>query len=229
MTARKKDEPTPGEQIEALERLRSMKETEKDAAQIALSGAFDLLGVAEGGPNINHPGPPRPPADGSRSIVERLKAAKHMEELGRDHEPFEEIRAAADELHNIIAACRETIEAKADAIGTLTDEVAQLRAEHRDHFIACNEQGSRAGEAILDEVLAAIDAAKPVVAGMWDGWSRVGIRISRNDELDNARRVVENIRRECCWPGRSEAAYRGSQPKTSLSVPEVREQLPAAI
>jgi hypothetical protein len=205
-------EPSPGDLLERLERLKEEKGAERDAAQTALSNACDLLGMAEGGPNIAHPGPPRPPADGSPTIPERLRAAKRLEELGREHEPFEAIRAAADELHRTIEASRGTIESKTDAIGTLTDEITQLRAEYRPFFIARNEQGSRAASAAVDGVLAAIDAAKPVVTGTWDGWSEMGIQISRNDELDNARRVVEKIRSECCWPGRTdEAGYRKRQ------------------
>jgi hypothetical protein len=198
MTPRQK--ASPGEQIAALERLKEQKLAERDAAQTALSGAYDLLGVAEGGPNIAHPGPPRPPADGSPSIPARLKHAEHMEELDRPHEPFEEIRAAEAELHNVIKAARSTIERKTDATGTLIEEIAALRAEHRAYFIACAEEGSAGAEAQLGKVLEEVDSSIEVLRAAWDGWTLLEIPIATDDALLHIRLQVEELRRRCCYP-----------------------------
>jgi hypothetical protein len=192
----------PAEQIEALERLKEEKEAEHDAAQIAKSHAYDLLGIAEGGPNIAHPGPPRPPADGSPTIPERLKAAKDRAELGRDHhESLEAICAARDELHTLIGTCQETIEDKTGAIGTLADEIAELEAEHRDFFIADAEQGSREGAAQLDKLLAVFDETKPLLMEMWSRWTRVKIGIATND-VDHLRLELVRVKETCCWPAK---------------------------
>ncbi len=205
---------SPGEQIEALEALKAEKATKRDGAQTALSSALDMLGVPETGPNILHPGPPRPPADGSLTIPERLKAAKRLDELGREHESFEEIHAAAAELHNIIKISRETVEATGGAIVTLDDEVATLRAAHRDYFVELAEEGSAAADAQLDRLLALYEETVGVLKDMWGRWTLVGIPISTND-LAHTRLELQEVRRGCCWPCRSEAAYRASQPTTS--------------
>jgi hypothetical protein len=97
-----------------------------------------------------------------------------------------------------------------------------MKAEHRGSFIADAEEGSRAGEAQLDGLLAKIDETKPVVVRMWDGWSSAGIPI-RTDDLDNVRRLVAKIRREFCWPDRSEEKWQArkaaeqAQPAARLS------------
>jgi hypothetical protein len=227
MAARKKD-PTPGEQIEALEGLRAEKEARRDGAQTALSNAYDMLGQAESGPNISHPGPPRPPADGSPTIPERLRAAKRMEELDREHEPFEAIREAAGELQNVIKISRETVEATTDAISTLTDEIATLRAEHRAYFVGLAEAGSAAADAQLDRLLTTFEETVKVLKDTWGRWGLVGIPVSATD-LAHARLELQEVRRECCWPCRSEAAYRASQPTTAPEHPGAKVSNAAAL
>jgi hypothetical protein len=217
---------TPREQLEAVQGLIEEKEDERDKAQTALSNAYDLLEITETGPNIAHPGPPRPPADGSLTIPERLRAAKRLEELGRDHhESLAEIRATADELHSLIGTCRETIEDKTGAIDTLGDELKALKAKYHDHLVAEAEEGSRESYAEMDALLERFDRAVAVLNDRSSRWSLLGIPIATRGDMAHVRKELAEAQRQGCWPAKcgteekwqARKAREQGQPRARLS------------
>lgn len=220
MTARKK---APEALIAERETRHAELAKERDAARKAVEAAHAILGMYERGPNTVGLGTLHEPPEGTLTIPERQRRAEEAVDLERDHEPFEEILAAEAEAHRAIRDNARKVVSKSGSMETLTREIADLRVEHRGHFIACAEEGSTGAEAQLDRLLAEFDTTVELLKGAWGRWSEVGIPVSTND-LAHVRHELEEVRRECCWPRRSEAAYRG-QPKTSLSVSEAREPL----
>ena len=95
---------------------------------------------------------------------------------------------------------------KARSVETLKAEVADLKAEHRTYFVEKAERGYRVAEAQLDKLLATFAETQQTLRGAWSQWSELDVRCS-TDDLDHIRVRLEAVRRECCWPGRSEAAY----------------------
>ena len=208
MVSRMKDDPEA--LIAGREKLIERKVEERGRAQDAVKSAHVLLALPEGGPNVVHASIPRPP-DGTLTIPERWKAAKWLDELERDHEPFATIKKAEEKLHKAIEAGREKIESPTDAIQTLKDELKQIEADHHDHFRKRAEEGSRSGDAQRDKLLAVFDETTQALGDMWSRWTRVNTPISTRGDLGHIRRELEEVRKGCCWPGHTEANYRESQ------------------
>jgi hypothetical protein len=224
MSARKKD-PNPAERVDEISAQRMKLAVEKATARSEVERAYDALGVAEPlGPHAAGRPVVRPLPEGQLSIVERRQRAEEQQALGRDHEAFEAIVKDEASLGAKIRANGPRTVALEGAMRTLAEEIEAVEAEHRGFFVKLAEEGAGAAEAQIDALLKALDATTEVLQDTWGRWNRVSIPVSSRD-LAHVRRELEETRRECCWPQRSEAAYRSREATTSLSVPEVREQL----
>jgi hypothetical protein len=225
MAPRSKASPNPAEQVDEIQKQRMGLAVEKATAQSELERSYDALGIGEPlGPNTAGRPTVRPLPAGELSIVERRQIAEEAQALGRDHEPFEVIAKDEGELGAKIRANGPRTVALEGAMRTLAEEIEAVEAEHRGFFVRLAEEGAGAAEAQIDALLKALDATTQVLQDTWGRWNRVSIGVSTRD-LAHVRRELEETRRTCCWPQRSEAAYRSREATTTLSVPEVREQL----
>lgn len=208
MSARKKAPPTPSEQVAEISAQRMALAVERATARSEMERAYDALGVAEPlGPNAAGRPMVRPLPEGQLSIAERLQTAGELRRIGQDHEPIEPIKAEAAELWQVIKDNGPAIVELDGSMKRLADEIEALEARHRDYFVKLAEEGSRAAEAQVDKLLEAFDETTQALNDMWGRWGRVSIGVSTRD-LSHIRRELQEARRECFWPGRSEENWR---------------------
>jgi hypothetical protein len=210
MAPRKKASPTPDEQVAGVQAQRVALAVELSTTRSEMERAYDALGIAEPlGPNERGQATVRPLPEGQLSIVERRQAAEEAQALGRDREPFEAIAKDEADLGVTIRVNRPRIAALEGAVKTLAAEIEALEARHRDYFVMVAEEGSRGGEEQLDKLIAMFDETQAVLGDMWGRWTRVGVPVA-TDDLGDLRGRLLAVKRECCWPGESEARYRES-------------------